>query len=371
MQSKKNILIYFPSIENGGMEKNLFNLFNYLSKKKEFNLFLACNHINFRFKKNISDKIHLIQYKPKKKLFLNRYLISIYSFFFFIKKLKSSFLPNNTIIFSVQNSIISVILSKILGFKIIIRNGNHPWSALKYSDNLIFSLISFFIRFFIYNFADKIVCNSEESKKFFSNFILKKSKLFTIKNSIILKQKNSSKKKNFILSAGRLTKQKDFVTLLKAFKIFKEKNRNYKLLILGEGKEKKSLTELAKSLNIHKSVKFKGFVKKPLPFFSNAKMYICSSLYEGLPSTLIEALSVGTPIISTNCQSGPSEILCNGKFGYLFDVRDHNALAHLMNHVVKNYQDAIKKILKGRKTLYQYQVKNVSVKYINEINKLL
>ena len=80
-----------------------------------------------------------------------------------------------------------------------------------------------------------------------------------------------------------------------------------------------------------------------MPILSNSKIYVCTSLYEGLPSSLIEALSVGTPIISTDCSSGPNEILENGKFGYLFKIKDHQRLAFLMNYVVKNYPEAKKK----------------------------
>lgn len=371
MKNSKNIIIYFPSIENGGMEKNLFNLFNFLAKKKYCNIILFYSFINSKIKKKISKKIRLVQYKSKNKFFLKRYLVSIFSFIFFYKKIKENFLSENTIIFSAQNSVISIILSKMLNLRIIVRNGNHPWSALKFSENLLLNTISFILKILTYNFANKIVCNSKKTKEFFQYFILNKNKLSSIENSVNLKTPpKSSRENNLIVSAGRLTKQKDFVTLLKGFQIFLINNKDYKLCILGEGKEKQKLVNLTITLGIKKKVIFKNYVNDPLPIFSNSKIYVCTSLYEGLPSSLIEALSVGTPIISTDCSSGPNEILENGKFGYLFKIKDHQRLAFLMNYVVKNYPEAKKKIIKGRKTLYKYNVKNVASKYLNEIENL-
>ena len=372
MKNTKNIIIYFPSIENGGMEKNLFNLFNFLAKKKELNVILCSTFINAKIKKKISKQIKLIQYKSKNNFFLNRYLISFFSFIFFYRKLKKNFFSKNTIIFSAQNSAISIVLSKILNFKIIVRNGNHPWSALKFSDNLLPNILSFILKLLTYNFANKIICNSKKTKDFFEYFIFDKRKLSSIENSVNFNMKiKSFKKKNLIVSAGRLTKQKDFVTLLKGFKIFFENNKDYKLCILGEGKEKQKLINLVINFDIKKNVIFKNYVNEPLPIFSSSKIYVCTSLYEGLPSSLIEALSVKTPVISTDCLSGPNEILENGKYGYLFKIKDYKKLAYLMNYVVKNYSQATKKTLKGNKTLYKYQVENVASKYLNEIKNLI
>ena len=371
MNKFKEIIIYFPSIESGGMEKNLLNMFNYIVEKKKIKVTLFCIYINNNIKKNISKKINIIQYKTKKKFFLNRFLISIISFIFFYKKLRKNYTTKNTVIFSAQNSIFSIILANILSFKIIIINGNHPWSALIHSENLILNSFSFVLRFIFYNFSDKIICNSEKSSTFFKYLLFNKSKVSCIGNSINFKKfKNIKKRNNYIVSAGRLTKQKNFETLIKAFNLFSQKYSNYKLLILGEGKEKQKLINLTEKYNIKKKVIFKNFVKNPSKIFVNSKIYVCSSLYEGLPSSLIESLNTYTPVISTNCLSGPSEILKNGNYGYLFPIKDYLRLNKLMNYVVNNYNQAKRKTIKGHNSLSKYNVKIVTSKYLNEINNL-
>ena len=247
MNKFKEIVVYYPSVENGGMEKNLLNMFNHIAEKKKIKVSLFSIYINNKIKKNISKEINIVQYKTKKKIFFNRFSISIISFLFFYTKIKKNFSKKNTIIFSAQNSIFAIILSNILGFKILIRNGNHPWSSLIYADNFFLSFFSFFSRLFFYNFSDKIVVNSFKSKNFFNFFLLNKKKIKCISNSTILNLNlRKKKRKNFFVTAGRLTKQKNLETLINAFSIFSKKYKDYKLLIFGEGIKKKDLINLAK-----------------------------------------------------------------------------------------------------------------------------
>lgn len=369
MNNIKKVVIYYPSIENGGMEKNFFYLINYLANNFKINFSLIFIQIDSNIKKILSKKIKLIKVRSSKYSKQKRYLISLFSFSSYFQILKKSFSNKNTIIISPQNSIISIILSKILNYKIIVRNGNHPLGSLKYSDNYILSLFSFLLRMVVYNFADKIICNSKESRDFFKKFIFKNQKVITIENAINFskKYKNHNRKK-IIISAGRLTKQKNFETLIKGFNIFEKINKDYKLMILGEGKNKKNLKLLSRKLNLQQKIIFKSYVNNPLDFIAHSKLYVCSSLYEGLPSSLIEALSVKTPIISTNCKSGPSEILKKGKFGYLFECENYNQLGKLLIFAIKNYKISKQKILKGQSSLKNYNINLISKKYLREIN---
>ena len=129
-----------------------------------------------------------------------------------------------------------------------------------------------------------------------------------------------------ILGIGRLVPQKDFPTLLKAVA---HVNRKYpaRLLILGEGRERATLEALASELSIAKNVSLPGFEPNPYAFLARASVFVLSSAWEGLPNALIEALACGCPVVSTNCPSGPQEILSNGTFGPLVPVGDHLALA--------------------------------------------
>ena len=132
-----------------------------------------------------------------------------------------------------------------------------------------------------------------------------------------------------ILGIGRLTAQKDFETLLRAFARIAP-DRNVRLMILGEGDARASLERLAEDLGMAERVALPGFVPDPHAYLGHARLFVLSSAWEGLPTVLIEALAAGVPIVSTDCPSGPREILRGGAFGRLVPVGDPDLLADAM-----------------------------------------
>lgn len=129
-----------------------------------------------------------------------------------------------------------------------------------------------------------------------------------------------------VLGVGRLTAQKDFATLIRAFAIVRQQIPA-RLVILGEGPERAMLEQLVLDLGLAQDVDMPGFMESPYPFMARASVFVLSSLYEGLPNVLIEALAIGTPSVSTDCPSGPQEILEGGKYGPLVTMGDHEAVA--------------------------------------------
>lgn len=129
-----------------------------------------------------------------------------------------------------------------------------------------------------------------------------------------------------VLAVGGFKPQKDFATLLRAFARARMR-RPMRLLILGEGKLRPSLTSLAEELDIVEDLAMPGFVDNPFQYFARADLFVLSSRWEGLGNVVIEALACGCPVVSTDCPSGPAEILENGKYGTLVPVGDHEALA--------------------------------------------
>ena len=129
-----------------------------------------------------------------------------------------------------------------------------------------------------------------------------------------------------ILAVGRLTKQKDFPTLIRAFAQVLA-NRPSRLMILGEGVDRPMLEALVKELGLEDHVSLPGFVENPYAYMKRAALYVLSSRWEGLPTVLIEALYCGRPIVATDCPSGPREILAGGQHGVLVPVGDVAALS--------------------------------------------
>ena len=129
-----------------------------------------------------------------------------------------------------------------------------------------------------------------------------------------------------ILSVGRLNPQKNYGHLLSAFAQVRDR-QNARLLILGDGEDRKKLEAQVLALGLRDDVSLPGFTDNPFAYMSHARLFALSSSWEGLPTVLIEALACGCPIVSTDCQSGPAEILAGGKWGRLTPVGDVDAMA--------------------------------------------
>jgi len=129
-----------------------------------------------------------------------------------------------------------------------------------------------------------------------------------------------------ILGAGRLTPQKDFATLVRAFARVRAQ-RTAHLVILGDGKRRREILDLAQRLGVSADLELPGYVENPFSWMSRAAVFVLSSVWEGFPGVLIEAMTCGCPVVSTDCPSGPAEILDGGSYGRLVPTGDDEALA--------------------------------------------
>lgn len=146
-----------------------------------------------------------------------------------------------------------------------------------------------------------------------------------------------------ILGVGRLVKQKDFATLVRAFAKVHQQT-DCRLVILGdvdvrEPDIKPELDRLIEEFDIQADVQFPGFVDNPYAYMAKAKVFALSSIYEGFGNVVAEAIAAGTTVVSTDCESGPAEILDNGKYGYLVPVGDSEALAQSILEALSNPTD--------------------------------
>jgi len=141
-----------------------------------------------------------------------------------------------------------------------------------------------------------------------------------------------------ILGVGRLTEQKDFTTLIQAFATVRQR-REARLIVLGEGPERQALQALSARLGIGDAVHLPGFQANPYAWMARASLYVLSSRYEGSPNALVEAMSLGTPVIATDCPSGPGEITDHGRIAPLVPVGDRDALAAAMLRTLETPPD--------------------------------
>ena len=361
MKKSKSLLIFIPSIESGGVEKNLYLVANYLAKKN-ISIKILTSFNNGR--KFFDKRIKIISLKNKGGLISSRFLKTLITIFLFFKY--SCF--NNNLILSFQSNITAILLGLIFNKKIIIRSNTSPDKYIKNSLNRI-------IFQFFFNFADEIIVNSYEFKKRFKKFFSITPKV--IYNPFVSKKVKKinftffdDKKSLKIINVARLTDQKDHFTLLLAVKKL-NKFKKCKLLIIGRGYKEKFLKKYILENKLQKIVKLIGYKENPESYIKISDVFVLSSLYEGLPNVLIESLYLKKYIISSNCHTGPKEILNNGQYGDLFKVGDYNQLFKLL----KNFNNKSKKIKykigQGYKSLARFNHNNNCIKYFLIISKYL
>lgn len=362
----KELIIFMPSIEGGGVEKNLFIISEYLSRyiknisiitlskqyKKKFN-----KEINFLTLKNdFWDKI------GRRK----KFIISLFILLIEIIKRK-----RNVLVFCFQGNIYCTLLCKLLGIKIIVRSNSAPdgWSQ---------NFIKFFFFKYIFKLADKVLVNSYDfKKKFKKKFNIKTECIYNPLNfNEIIKKSKIKTKYKFpksdlkIINIGRFTDQKDQITLLKALNILKKKV-NFFLYIMGRGVEKNNLEKYIIKNNLKKNVKIINFQNNPFYLLKKSELFVLSSIYEGLPNVLLESIVLKRYVISSNCPTGPREILLNGKGGSLFKPRNYKQLAKQIYDYSLKKKKFKKKIDYAYKNLDRFDYKINLEKYLNVVQELM
>lgn len=167
-----------------------------------------------------------------------------------------------------------------------------------------------------------------------------------------------------IMGIGRLTFQKDFPTLIRAFAKVQRQFPS-RLMILGEGGERELCTSLASELGIADSLELPGFVANPYAFLARARLFVLSSRWEGSPNALTEAMALGIPVVATDCPSGPREILQDGRYGKLVPVGDVNRLAVAMVDTIKNPPSSAEL----KMAVLSYTVETSTLKYLQVLSE--
>jgi glycosyltransferase involved in cell wall biosynthesis len=328
----KKISIYLPSLLGGGAERIMVILANEFAMR-DIQVDLVLSKAIGPYLKDVQPNIRIVNLNAK------RLIYSIIPLIRYIRKEKPK------VMLSALNSsnIIAVIARNISGirFKLVISERAVSSVALKDNPLIRAKFIPLLIKVF-YKKADAIIAVSAGvADDLVSQYNQSRDKISVVYNPIVTNQLIKLSNEKFshkwfrnkevpvILAIGRLTSQKNFVLLLDAFSLLLETN-DARLVILGEGESKNNLIEQVSRLKLKDKVIFPGFETNPFKWMKNASLFVLSSDYEGLPGTLIQAMACGTPVVSTNCQSGPKEILENGKWGRLTPVGDVRLFAKAM-----------------------------------------
>lgn len=354
----KEIIFFNSSLRGGGVETVLKNILKYIeieNFKIKVILFdeFEDNDLNEKF----SEKnIEIITYKIKKFNIKNplNYLIQTFQIlclYFKIKKVinEESILINMNIMNFQQN----------LLFKLLKNKKKIGWlhcDLTQYVNSYHYNLRKIFWKEYI-----KVIVVSKEALDVFSIYNKKlKNKAHYIPNFVDRKEieKKSNEelniKESYFLFVGRLSSEKNLEVLIESYK---QADVSEKLFLIGDGPEKKKLKEMVIEKKVEEKVKFLGHKNNPYKWMKNAKALILTSKMEGLPMVLIEALFCNTLLISSDCKSGPKEILEN-KYGILFPVGKIECLVKIIKKVSydREYRNDIIKNLDKKKQEYTKEV---------------
>ena len=342
------------------------SLIKYTKKKNNINVAIIDAIGEWQsYRKTINSKINIINlskknisgFLPKKGFLKSRlsYIIIFVLTFFKLLNLLNKEKPDYIITHLLTSLPIFLTLVMKNRTKVILRISGLP--KLNFMRSIFWKLFSKKIY--------RITCPTISTYEYLKKIkIFDENKIFVLRDPVIQlsefsKKKNEKienlkiEKKNQIIGIGRLTRQKNFILLIRAFKRILLKYPNYYLILIGEGEQKKLLTKEIKKLDIVKRVLFLGYQENVYKYLLNSDCFILTSLWEDPGFVILEAILSNTFIISSNCPNGPYEILSNGQNGFLFQNNDPSDLLKKFDEFKNLTEDELNK----KKILAKKQIK--------------
>ncbi len=373
MKKRAKLLFLIPSLRGGGAERVAINLFPFLSKHFDLTVALLEGKIEYELP-SVDFKIIFISnelgsYK-KHLLYAPIHIIKFYSL---VKHLK----PDIVLSFMEQANIINLLVSKLTRHKTVITQ--HIVPSKQFHNKGKLGRIILNVAKILYSNAGIVVAVSNGIKKdLLHSYCIKNVVVipnpidFKRINQYVLSAPNPQIKERFFLCPGRLViahKAQDL--LFEAFKEVLKNLPNINLLLAGEGSDFSYLKQLAKKLAIYNNVIFSGWRHDLWKLMANSIATVLPSRYEGWPMVLLEAMAAGSPVIATNCPSGPEEILDGGRFGMLIPMEDKEALAKAMIKMacLKELREHYKIV--GQKRAQEFDIEIIGMRYVEEIFKVL
>ena len=363
---KKKISILINSLNSGGAEKLVSLMINDL--KHEYNLFLVLMNDTIKYDLNDFDNIYFIENANLNENGLMKLLKLPFLAWKYKRFCKENYIDTSISLLSRPNYIST--LSKLIGNKSKIVISEHSFPSKQYESNSIQSKINKFLIKKLYGIADKIVAVSNGSAIDLKENFGIKNKIDVIPNSINIDDINMKMQEDLdfdftrftYITIGRLDSGKNHKMMIEAFANL---NFDAQLLIIGEGELKEELSSLINELELKNKVFLLGFQSNPYKYLAKSDCFVLTSNYESFGIVLLEAMACGLPVISTDCESGPREILgVNGEYGVLVQLYDIKELSESMAII---YKDEIKRLFfkeKIKKGIVPFTDKRIGKKYL-------
>lgn len=323
--------------------------------------------INSRLKSAVKDRNWLLRFLDRKRSFLihpDDEAFHLFSSVTDIKLLKW--------IRSIRNSIL---ITTRPSFNILAAKYAHPSNILIGQEHLNFSIYPENMKKAILKYYPSLdyllTLTDKDTEQYKTLFCDKKVQIRKITNSLPpLKKLKSTLNEKVIISAGRLVPQKGYDLLIKAFAMIKDKHPDWIVKIYGKGRDKSKLEDLIHETNTYNNI----FILPPIPNiedeFANASIYALSSRYEGFGMVLVEAMSVGLPIVSFNCPEGPAEIITDNEDGFLVEEENIEEFAKKLDILMKNKEIREKMGNNALRNVKRFSIENIGKHWIQLLNEI-
>jgi glycosyltransferase involved in cell wall biosynthesis len=329
---EKRIAFYLPSLSGGGAERVIIFLAGALADRG-IPVDLVVAKREGAYLEHVPSNVRLLDFGV---------VGSLRAFPCLVRYLRSN--KPDVLMSALERANIAAILArKFAGYRLrlVVSERTNLWGQNLHEPGFLYALTPFLVKQF-YPYSDAVVAVSQGTKDALITMVgasmEKKCEVIYNPAQINLVRDSAEEEvdhpwfcsdNKIVIAAGRLSLQKDFSTLIKAFSGVSD-DPSVKLVILGEGECRKDLEILVSTLGLCDRVWMPGFISNPWKYFARADLFVLSSLWEGLPNVLIEALVCGVPIVATDCPSGPFEILEGGRFGRLVPLGDIYGLCQAM-----------------------------------------
>lgn len=273
--------------------------------------------------------------------------------------------PDVVIIMGVPACIYAIPATRGLKIPVIISERNDP--AHFNGRNIVKKISHFLIRY-----GDEFVFQTEDAKQFFEKKIGNRGKIISNPLAVQFPQlERTGERDKIIVTAGRLTSQKNHKLLIGTFKRIKEKYPDYKLYIFGEGACRKELEEYIESLHLENHVILKGVTDRLWQNIYNAKMFVLTSDFEGMPNALMEAMALGLPCISTDCPcGGPKMLITQEENGLLIPVNDSQKLEEAILKLIEDTYLSEKISRNAENVKQEYSLEKIAEKWMELIDNV-
>ncbi len=359
---RKHIALLLPNLRGGGAQRVMITLANEFAKRNFQTDLVLVKQIG-PFSKYVSSDVNVFD------LNATRALTSLPGLVQYLRQRS----PCGLLSTLAGTNVVAALSHLISGSEatLALRETNPVSIASNRYSSLKGKVIHLFL-FWAYRYADYVIGISKGmTNDIVDVFGLPSNKTVTIYNPLDPTQRSHTNTNGediisgdtpTVLGMGRLVVEKDFSTLIRAFSRVRSE-RSSRLYILGEGENRRTLEKVAESCGVQSDVHMPGFAEDPFAYMKSADVFVLSSRWEGFGNVLVEAMACGTPVISTDCPTGPSEILENGKWGQLVPVGDEEAMAEAIRTTLDGAQDSIDPTRRAE----DFHVKGIADKYLQTL----